>query len=1023
MRRIQLVGRVIAVALALVMGGCATTSGSGSGVGEAVDYRSRAEGLPFGEATVAVASVHPERFDELVERNREALGEWVSVEGAAPAEHGTSRMVAALFQSVERVPAAVDQTKTEFRFETLDRSRAVYVGLTARGHRERLEAMEVAQPREDDGAFGGYLARLAVPAEAPAELVEEFEAHCDEGADEWMGGDCGAVVRFAAVGGYAVADLYYGADASERREAIAAALPEEPGAPGGYFERLTPAARAFVGPRAAGGVYARTEDLWKIAVLHKMAASGRKEERIEAGTRAAGIRKATQRREAPYAQMARQAELSAPEVREYEDIAVVHGVDGGHFVDAVRSYTERGRRIAKAGRLDTRLPRLAMGDATLEVEWAYDALAALRLGADPAALSQKDRRFEGSRPFRALQTFEPLVQWTPMIGYPISTARFLGTRSYGWKTGRIDALKRLWGVRALRAELDVAPSEEAPLGVEISGAAVAEVSRESNLDATVETAVAIGRRAGLPVRMEADYQGEFMQLKVTMNASMSVFEEPERVGGGRIAHLDLGKLAAQFDYEEVPSEVDQLEVPEEPGTARHLEVAHASNAAGRGFRLRLGAEEREQFSIPAADVPLASPSAPPPCARRAVAAARELLSEGQGSGLDFAVYTDTLPKLVGATEACQGKEAWAERLRSVAAANLVIVGDAKARTGEWTGAERNFRRACEFGAEEACERAERAAQRAGRLQLPSVGTTFSLRGALPEAILELNREGLRADGESLVSLEQLGAESEEGTSVTAAIESHAGPTPMKMIHGFAVATPVAAETSLAVRHVEELARQAFETSMNRSSSDRRKRRRGRRNRKTEAVLFFVKDDGSGGLERSGPNYLAISRDKRAGASSGDASIGLSVEVSDGGFEVRTSEGRVDPVEGCGDQGATVCPEVDAETMAERMEAYRSAEGDEAAREAAARVAEAYPYHRLYRVLVGLHEKHVDESEQRVPVRLAVDDELPFAVLAKTMATVVLRGWNVERYESASALFGDMGRRRAMFDVIYLDLER
>ncbi|MFB6351240.1 MAG: hypothetical protein ABEN55_08565, partial [Bradymonadaceae bacterium] len=525
----RLVTTCLAVTLLTAAAGCATTK-SVEDTEEPVDYRGRAEGLPLGETTLGVASMHPERLDELAERDRAALSEWFAVVGSPPAPHMASRTVAALFESMARVSSAVDQSETDFRFEGLDRSRSMYFALTARGHTGTLRDLEVATPRSAvDGPFGGRLARLLVPADEPEALVEEFESHCSEESDEWMGGRCGAVVRFAAVGGYAVADLYYGPEEPEVRKQVVSALPEDPSAPSGYFERLTPAARAFVGRRAAVGVFARTEDLWKIAVLERLTSVDNSTDRGGAASSIAARIRRMGSQASPYARLARQVRVAAPELREHEDIALLHGYEEGHFVDAVRSYTARGHRIAEAGRLDTKLPRLALGDPMLTLEWAYDAPAALRLGAIPGALADAGGLgTDGLGEILAL--YEPLAGVTPLVAYPVSSAKFLANRSYGRRPGRADALARLGGVRALRAALDVAPSEEGPLGVEFSGAAVVEIARESNLDATVETAVALARGAGLPVRMAANYQGEHIQLKVTMNASMSVFGDPTPVG-------------------------------------------------------------------------------------------------------------------------------------------------------------------------------------------------------------------------------------------------------------------------------------------------------------------------------------------------------------------------------------------------------------------------------------------------------------------------------------------------------------
>ena len=140
--------------------------------------------------------------------------------------------------------------------------------------------------------------------------------------------------------------------------------------------------------------------------------------------------------------------------------------------------------------------------------------------------------------------------------------------------------------------------------------------------------------------------------------------------------------------------------------------------------------------------------------------------------------------------------------------------------------------------------------------------------------------------------------------------------------------------------------------------------------------------------------------------------------------MRTEEGVIAPVEGCPEDGPTVCLEASDPGMEARLSAYAEAEasGETAAvREAASSVSAAYAYHRLYRVLFDLYDRHVEDERYRTPIRLSVDGALPFEVLAKTMATVARRAWDDYGYESAVEMFEDGGRGRPMFDVIYLDV--
>ena len=989
-----------------------------------VDVGQRAEKLPFDDDVVAVAKFHPKKLDRLAARSRADFRR-IFEEASEQSEVATnlaSRLVAVLFDSPNDLERITREPGVDFRFEGLDRSRTVYFALSERRNDDLLEDLYLAIPNQKAyESFAGQVARLAIPAKNPKELISEIEAHCREDNDGWMGSACQAIIHTRASGSHVVVELLYDAS-SDQREAYGKEVgDEEP--EGGYFDRMTPAIRAFLGRDVAVGAYVKTGDLWKVGVLRLLVTHQEKEQPKKKSLKARMKGRRAQQREQ---NLVEQASFLSPGATEYEDVAILHEFDGEYYTDVVQTYTMKGRQIAEAGRIDAKLPTIGIEQPIIDVEWAYDTPSALRQVSVPPQVRSRSIYRRHTRLSRILKRFDDVVRLSPYLAYPVSWGKTLSGLHFGYRPTRLDALGRLKGLRAMRMKCNVSPSDETPLGIEFSGAAALQIPRESNLDATVETAVAIAKGMGIPIRLQTDYEGEIVQMKVTVNAAMSVFGEPDSVGSETLASLDIATLMKNFQDDELIEGLG-LKGPEELQGLRRADILLASNSTGRGLRFRLGPKKRKGFSIPTADMKLADPEPIPRCARETIQASLEIVGDRGRPGLNFGSFKHYVPDIVESAKSCPDDSNWRAEAHRVAAANLEILADMHSKLRDWDAATKRYRQACEFGAESSCQRAEETNQRIGRLRLPDVGGVFRFRKDLPDVVMELGRDGLIAADQTLASLEELDPAAETSKSVIAGIEKYGGPFWMRTHHGHNASVAVAVDSSINSGTFKTLAGQIFEAQMSEEElSERRYVSRRKKGKKTDSIVIFMGEPDTDARlhRRHGANYVAVTKWTPASKRSVKKPLGLEVSVSERGFDVRTKEGEVSPVKGCPEDGPTVCLEVDQKHLSDLLEAYRKAtsSGDEKRiRETVTTISSAYSYYRLHQVLYDLHEEHSTRRHRVRRIRISAKNDVPFDVLAKTMSAVAKRKWR-GTYDTSDALFGDLSRQRKMFDSIRLDFD-
>ncbi|MFW5966374.1 MAG: ExbD/TolR family protein [Persicimonas sp.] len=118
-------------------------------------------------------------------------------------------------------------------------------------------------------------------------------------------------------------------------------------------------------------------------------------------------------------------------------------------------------------------------------------------------------------------------------------------------------------------------------------------------------------------------------------------------------------------------------------------------------------------------------------------------------------------------------------------------------------------------------------------------------------------------------------------------------------------------------------------------------------------------------------------------------LNLTVAVSDEGFEIAAKSATMSPLDGCPEQGPTICLEDENVDIGAKFEESREAydQGNpEAGQKALSEAIEAYDYRRLYNELVEIKEEYPDETV----VNLSANSDDPYAVLVKVMDTARYR---------------------------------
>lgn len=331
--------------------------------------------LPMPEQTRAVVHVTPDGADELSQLYSTADEEGRAPESddqtVSPATRLVGWWLAHAGEAV--VPPRdwmdgidYDESLAEHgSFAGIDESRPIVVAVTTRGARASARYLRYRTvPVVYDAVVSRGALRVFVPAEEPIRLRRELRDYC-----EGTSPACRFVERFDVHGGYMVVDLHRSqwltGEALDLQRVSAPALD---GTDPGYWEASTPAMGAFLDGDHDLAVYIRTRDipLWgalaqttEVVDALQMATPRNRARMFGRGMEISG----------------QILKLSSPEVREYEDVALTVEADGrdrSATVDVVRSFTEHGAEISEPTPEMEGASRERDTDSVVDFAWSAD---------------------------------------------------------------------------------------------------------------------------------------------------------------------------------------------------------------------------------------------------------------------------------------------------------------------------------------------------------------------------------------------------------------------------------------------------------------------------------------------------------------------------------------------------------------------------------------------------------------------------------------------------------------------------
>lgn len=1008
------VALLVAAALFAAAAGCKTASGPNS-AGLDIDPRERASRVPLGDDTVALLKIHPEPLDRALEQLqgwRPESSESESATNLDVSEPG-ARFAAALLDGFPPLPDALESPGRSISFDALDAMRPFYLAFSERGNVRQLRRIRYGYPfAGPDALRRGVAARLLLPSDRPERLADAVRSHCDaETDDRWMAGACGATVGIRPRRSFVEVELRYGAGAEGAENG--GAIESESYERGGLPERWTPAAEAFFGRSAAIAAYAESADFWKLGVLI------RRSELLEILDGAS-----EELRGAHFATLVeglyRQAATAASGVTETEDVAVLQTARDGVAVDVVRTYTDRGARVAEAGALEAKLPAVGVEEPQIAFEWAVDAAGALDRAGMPPVLERffvrnKHRR---SGLLQRLQRMElgPGGLVGLALEAPGGVAAAAAQSAPKVQYDGANALRRAVGLRAVRAAFRVRPDRESTFGIVPVGGLALELSARSNLDAVIEGAVGLARAAGLSVQRETERSGGTVRMRVAVGRSMDIFGDETAVSGVPTGRIDLDAIRVRIDR----SGVEEHLLPKgvrEADDLETLELRSDANRAANGIRVRAGRGGGAPFAVPAASVEPEAVAEPPDCFRRAARTSREVAAAtvsgaGETSIPDLFAYRRHVPRL-GALEGDCTEAELPSALTGALGRHWYRYGRALEASGFWSEGLRRLERACRRGVERSCSARDRLAERVDDLELLDVGRAVPLEGNLRAGALIATAEGLTAGRREVLSSAELAAAG--GGLDDAAVSEIAGETgsdsirinrdPLRVV-------PVAVDRALSAGALGRVTRLAGRVAEEAAHADGTV--------PSGAVVWVGQRPpervvGEPTLEGLPVRHLeSVDPNQRQRA--------IRAVVSRRGWTLHDADGPVEPVDGCPDDGPTVCLRDDRGSVDGAVERYADLDGGSRGRKLAEEIAAAYPYHRFHRVVRRIWmRREKDPDRQRLsfkPRRLLVevDRELPVEVVVKTAAAAARRGGTTD---SAEEMFGDLSRRKRLFDQFLL----
>lgn len=955
-------------ALALLLAACSTTSGADSGTSSEIsEVDAPARDLPYPEQTRSVLALRPDRAPDAVGSVRASLGaargsppgeaergssESGEAESPSPASRAATAAVAGMLNArgvgVPQIPGLYRQLAEPSGdwagrlLTAIDTERPLLFALSTRFNDSVLRTLRLGAPAVDASVLPtGPTGRLFLPAaEGTSELKAQIENLCGEDRSQ-----CASVPRVASHDSWVVVDVGSGLSPDEGSGRGGSSGPDWSGSDEEYFERATPAARAFLESDSALSMYIRTDDVPELgAVIGAFearnalanAAPANRTELYNKGLSIAGT----------------VFEFSDPETRETEDasLAIDAPRPGAWSAEVVSTHTAHGRAVADAGTIDARLPQVEAASPVLEFEFAADTEAAFDEARPPRPLRRAAESGDWGRVAEMLRTggawgWYSLVGSAP-TGSAAALQEWIAQRSANLGGSKSPPTEQIY---AVRASLGTTSDSKAPVGFVPTGGIALLVDREGRLVELIEKLV--GRLdAGTPVTAAMDRRkregSDRMVVEITFGGAEDVFGDASAVAGGPKVRLRANRLP---DLPRMgPSGSAARRVLSSAEVVR-LDARHSGR--GRAVRFHAGPEEPADLAVPRARTEPATPRSRPGCVVRASAASRRALSAyglgmgGDGSWFDHHSELD-------------------EKLRSYAEDCLEDASDAAAQVrwlrGRWLRA-RSFvasaqwdfpaateaaKTACELEDDSECAMRERFATVADAYRAPEavahlrvedvpreqlmIGHSRIFYPPVPEFASDAERPGA-GDVSALVEALEAGA-------------SETGETWSERLTLRGIPTGAGERTSVALLPVDRTHPARFLGRLNAYVDDLEVPVEYRQERKllgkpvppadVTGLALHVQPEGS----RSGEHQVVVLRASLPEVSE-DAET-VSVEVSSEGIDLRKPDGdTVSSFEACEGRSPTLCVR-DSESVEATFESIEKAPAD-ADSEAFRRLAEQY----------------------------------------------------------------------------------
>jgi len=489
----------------------------------------------------------------------------------------------------------------------IDAERSIVVALSTRHNTEMLRELEYRTGFPSPIPPTGFSLRLFLPADDPDALLSEFERMCNGDS-----ASCSRVVRTDTHQNWVLADIHFQSPA-QSHEQVASTPDEDAWSPSeNYFSRPTPSARAFFTNDAVLSIYGRPDDITAIG-----------------GVAMATEFVARQRRARPENQMHILAkyladgtslfELADPPAREHEGITLQLDTSSDNLrLEAITSHTERGRAVAEATQLDTRLPtiRTETRSTALRLEYGFDPDAPLEAAAIPSAIK---RGLESDGMNGVAETIRTTGIWGWLDLLSGSPMGLLKTADTSWNTiwARETGLSRPpWHqVHALRLAMGARKNASTPTGFAPTGGIALLVDDNSALPAKLERlATMVRQQTNIAIQLEREPRdsADRTVFTVGLGNADNQFGEPTTIAGGLSADLHAEHLTPLSDW--IKTNADSRNRRRGPSlpmllwrtlqTSETLRFETAQSDTATALRLAAGSDAPDGLSAPSSDAPL-----------------------------------------------------------------------------------------------------------------------------------------------------------------------------------------------------------------------------------------------------------------------------------------------------------------------------------------------------------------------------------------------------------------------------------